>query len=106
MDVFFANRRFAEKCASRKSLQRWLGTERAKRLEVRLQQLRQAEDLAAMRQVTARIHALTADRAGLVALDLVGPYRLLIEPIPPEDLDTWTWADVQQVLVHEVVDYH
>lgn len=106
MDVFFADRRFAEKCASRKTLRRWLGTERAKRLEVRLQQLRQAEDLAAMRQVTTRIHALTGDRAGLVALDLDGPYRLLIEPIPPEGVETWSWADVRQVLVHEVVDYH
>lgn len=106
MELFFADRRFAEKCASRRSMQRSLGAEQAKRLEVRIQQLRRAENLADMRQVTARIHALSQDRTGLVALDLDGPNRLLIEPIPPEGVDQWGWADVRQVLVHEIVDYH
>lgn len=105
VDVFFADRKFGETCASQRELRRKVGEVRAKRIMLRLQQLRVADDLADLRHVTGRVHALGADLQGLVALDLDGPYRLLIEPL--WDLDgPVEWEKVTQVLVVGVDDYH
>lgn len=56
------------------------GPERAKKLEMRLAQLRLADRLADLRSMPGRCHPLTGDLAGLLSLDLDGPYRLLFRP--------------------------
>lgn len=108
VDVFFADRQLAEVCASEKQMKRRFGAVRAKRIAMRLQQLRVADDLADLRAVTTRVHALHGDLAGMVALDLDGPYRLVVEPVwPPEhDSSETEWSAVTSVVVQDVTDYH
>lgn len=108
MELFFASTQLARVFASNRDLIREYGPIRAKRIQTRLQQLRVAEKLSDLREVTARVHELSGDRAGSIALDLDGPYRLLVEPV------TWTvdsggrldWDAVKSVVITEIVDYH
>lgn len=108
VDVFFADRQMADDYASEKQLKRRFGTIRAKRIGLRLQQLRVAEDLADLRAVTTRVHALHGDLAGMVALDLDGPYRLVVEPLwpPAHDSSEADWSAVTSVVVRDITDYH
>lgn len=87
---------------------RTFGQVRARRIAVRLQQLRVAETLAEIRLVTSRCHELTADRSGQLALDLDGPYRLLFEPVEwvVDGHGKLDWTAVRAVVVLEIVDYH
>jgi proteic killer suppression protein len=108
VDVYFADRQLAETCSTERELKRRFGAVRAKRIGVRLQQLRVADTLHDLRSLTARVHELRGDLAGLVALDLDGPYRLLVEPAMTDGqtdgpLD---WSAVTAVVVTEITDYH
>lgn len=106
MEVYFSDRKLAAVCASEREMKKRFGAERARRLATRLQQLDVADTLADLRLVTARVHELTGNRAGLIALDLDGPNRLLIEPIVDTQARPLTWDLVTAVAVIEIVDYH
>ncbi len=108
VEVLYATRQLAKSCASESTLKQKYGPLRAKRLGARLQQLRVAETLADVRLVTTRVHELTDDLEGSIAIDLDGPYRLILEPlnwVTDEDgrLD---WAAVDAVVITEITDYH
>lgn len=108
MDVYFADRRLADTCASEKAMCRQFGSARAKKVALRLQQLELADNLEHLKNVVPRTHALRGDFAGKVALDLDGPYRLIIEPLLPEDHEDsdMDWSAVIEVTVIEITDYH
>lgn len=108
MEVFYASRKLAAMCASMTQMTRAFGPVRARRVAMRLQQLRVAETLAELRLATGRCHELVSDRKGCLALDLDGPYRLVFEPAEwvvnvRGDLD---WSAVRTVVVLEIIDYH
>ena len=81
MEVGFDDVDLAKICGSEREMLRKLGTVRAKRLQVRLKQLKAAETLADLRSMPGRFHELQGDRAGQLSLDLDGPYRLLFRPV-------------------------
>jgi len=62
-----------------------------------------------MRGLPGRLHELTGDRAGVLSLDLDGPYRLLFEPVlsyalgPKGKVD---WSRVACVKILAVEDTH
>jgi proteic killer suppression protein len=109
LEVSFEDPRLRDLFESEKELRKQCGTVRAKKIQVRLADLRAADTLADMRHLPGRCHELTAARAGQLALDLDHPYRLLIrpaeatEPRPGGGLD---WAKVTAVVVLSVTDYH
>jgi proteic killer suppression protein len=108
VDVLYADRKLAALCASMAKMTRELGTVRARRVAMRLQQLRVAETLAELRLATGRCHELTEDRKGCLALDLDGPYRLVFEPVEwvTDARGTLDWSAVRAVIVLEIVNYH
>ena len=108
METYFADSQLAKTCASERLMRRQFGPVRTKRLAVRLQQLRLADNLAELRLVTNRAHELQRDRAGCIALDLDGPYRLIIEPVEwiADESGRLDWSSVKAVVVVSVVDYH
>ena len=108
MEVGYASQRLANTCASSKKLIREFGQVRAKRIMVRLQQLRVADTLADLRLVTTRVHELTGDLKGSIALDLDGPFRLLFEPVDwiTNEQGGLDWSAVDSVVVTQVIDYH
>lgn len=110
MDVFFESKQFAEVCSSRKAMVRTFGTERAKKIERRLQQLSAATVLEDLRHAPGRCHELTADRGGHLSLDLDHPHRLVFRPAsdpPPTKPDGgMDWTRVDAVTVVEIADTH
>jgi proteic killer suppression protein len=87
---------------------RQFGAVRARRVALRLQQLRVAETLDDLRAMTGRCHLLGGDRSGSLALDLDGPYRLIFRPAEwLEDASgRLDWTGVKSVVVLEITDYH
>ena len=111
MQVEFATNKLAKQCANDKNRLRAFGAGRAKKLKIRLTLLVNAETLEELRNAPGRFHELRGDRAGLLAADLDGPYRLIIEPvIPPEEAERHAnglvWSAVKHVRIVGIEDYH
>jgi len=108
VDVFFGDKWLADVCGSEREMRRAFGLVRAKRLGVRLQQLRVAETLADIRLITTRCHELTGDLRGYLALDLDGPYRLLFRALDGSGIPgrAQNLSLVRAVLVERIEDYH
>lgn len=77
---------------------------------MRLASLHAAPTLSDMRGVPGNCHPLRADRAGEFAVDLRGPYRLIIEPdhnpVPRLDDGGIDTNKVTNIRIKEVEDYH
>lgn len=92
-------------------LQRNRGAVQAKKIGLRISTILAARHLGELRPPTpGRFHPLTADKAGWIACDLDGPYRLILEPdhsplptLPDGGLD---WNQVTCVKILGVLDYH
>lgn len=86
------------------------GSDQAKRLRRRLDDLRAAENLSLMRELPGRCHELAGDRQGQLSLDLVHPYRLIFEPanspVPEKDDGGLDWTKVTGVRILDVEDTH
>ena len=84
--------------------------QRAKLIRRRLDDLRAAPNLDAMRSLPGRCHELKGDRSFEISLDLDGPYRLILypahNPIPLKPDLGLDWKKVTVVLVKEVADTH
>ena len=111
MEISFRTPKLAKLCNSRKEMQRRLGAERADRLARRLQELRAGDSLEDMRTLPgARCHELSGNRKGQLAVDVGHPTRLVFEPAenpPPANPDGGLdWAQVTDVVMLEIVDYH
>ncbi|SRR6266566_205523 len=110
VDIVFASRKLEDLCNDAKTRQRELGTDRARRLARRLDDIRAAETLEVMRGLPGRCHELTADRAGQLSLDLDHPHRLVLEPVdhpapqkPDGGLD---WRAVRAIRIIGIEDTH
>ncbi len=109
MEVLFDNPRLAERCRNGSDLVRSYGNVGARKLQARLKDLESVETLEVMAGLPGHCHELKAERAGQLALDLDGGYRLVFRPAedaapgPGGGLD---WSAVRSVVVVEIVDYH
>jgi len=87
-----------------------LGSVRAKKFRVRLNQLAQADTLEDVRNLPGNYHELTGDRKGQWACDLDQPYRLVFtpqeRPIPTNESGQYVWLEITGVEVSEIVNYH
>jgi plasmid maintenance system killer protein len=84
--------------------------QRAKLIRRRLDDLRAAPNLDAMRNLPGRCHELKGDRDFEISLDLDGPYRLILypahNPIPLKPDLGLDWKKVTALLVKQVADTH
>jgi proteic killer suppression protein len=107
--ITFATTKLEKLCQTEKLAVKKYGPKRARLLLLRLQHLDAAPNLHVMRNLPGRCHELKGDRAGMLSVDLDGPYRLLFVPEQPElvkedgGLD---WARVDSIIIHEVEDTH
>ena len=57
-----------------------------------------------------RCHELKGDRAGSLALDLDGPYRLIFDPahnpLPVNNDGGLIWCEVRKIRILDIEDYH
>lgn len=108
MDVAFHTRELRELAHDRKAATKTLGARCAEILRKRLDDLRAATSLEAMRHLPGRCHELKGDRAGELAIDLEHPKRLVFKPADGKRglnslLD---WSSVTAIEILEIIDYH
>ena len=107
MDIIFKSQKFQKIVNTQKLLVQEHGDRQAQRIRRRLDELRAAATLEDLRHLPqARCHELTGDRRGQLSLDLVHPYRLIIEPVPRKADGGLDWSHVTAVLVSGVEDTH
>lgn len=110
MDIYFTSKSLERKCSEERRRVREWGPEGAKKILLRLQQLQAAGTLEDMRSLPGRVHVLSGDRAGQLAIDVHHPRRLVFQPTvqPPPEMDSGRldWAAVESVTILEIVDYH
>ncbi len=110
MDVYFESQKFAELIGNERKRTREFGPENAKWIKKRLDNLRFATNLEAMRNLPGRTHELTGDRAGTFAIDLKHGDRLIVKPAedpPPRKPDGGLdWQAITSVVVVTVENYH
>ena len=110
MDISYANSRIQKICTDDKIAKKELGSEGAKVLKKRLEQMRDADNLDELRFVSGDWHELVGDRKGQLACSLRGLNRLVFTPAndprpikPDGGLD---WSKVTAVINIEIIDYH
>jgi proteic killer suppression protein len=100
----------AKICNSGQERVKAFGPERAKKVGLRLDQMRAAMSLQVFKTVHPRCHSLTGDRNGQWSADLDGPYRLIFEiaddPIPLDEHGNINLAQVRKVRIIDVADTH
>ena len=110
MDIYFASAKLRKQCNDSKEMRKVFGTERAKKMVMRLQAIHAAETLEDLRHAPGNFHELTADRKGQISCSLDGSYRLILEPAedpPPIKEDGGlNWQEVKGLIVKRVEDYH
>ncbi len=111
MDIVFHTPREAQNYNDFKYLVRAYGSEKARRIRMRFDQLKAASNLAEFRNLPGpRCHELTGDRKGQLAVDVKHPFRLILEPandpLPQKADGGLDWTAVTAVKIIEVTDYH
>lgn len=111
MEIYFNSRKVAKVFNSRAQIERTYGRDRGKFLMRRLNELEAAECLADMRCLPqARCHELKGNRKGEVSVDILGPWRLTLQPaddpVPTKPDGGLDWAEVRAVIIIGVEDTH
>lgn len=111
MEVSFASAQLGRLCNNLVTARRKLGEERAKKLQLRLDQISAATHLAELATLPqARCHQLKGDRDERFSLDLDGPHRLIVEvdhdPVPRTADGGVDREKIERLLVLEIRDTH
>lgn len=98
MQITYKNRRIERVCTDVSAAEKAYGREMADKISMRIGQISMADAIEQMIQNhIGRCHALTNNRKGQYAMDLVHPYRLIL---------TKQGDRVQIAHIIEIVDYH
>jgi len=111
VEVEFRSKKLAKSCADDRARVRAYGSERAKKLKLRLSSLVAASCLEDLRNAPGRLHELSGDRAGEFAADLDGPFRLVFEPVVSDaerdhHSEGWVWSKISRIRILGIEDYH
>ncbi|MEA4905621.1 MAG: type II toxin-antitoxin system RelE/ParE family toxin [Petrimonas sp.] len=110
MNITFGDVNIEKLANDYKKCQRKMGAIRAKKFNIRLNDLRNADTLEDVRHLPGRYHELVEDRKGQWACDLDHPYRLIFEPheqpIPTDKDGKYIWIEIKGVEIIEIKDYH
>lgn len=107
--IKYRDKKFEKLLNDDKLLIRSFGVSNARKIILRLNQIKAASSLGAMlTQRVGRCHPLSADRQGQFAFDVEQPYRLIV--MPEYDNKTAGQAEdlsqVKTIIIMEVTDYH
>ena len=110
VEISYKNRKLEKQLTDPREMAKSFG-QLARKVNQRLKDLTDAENLAIMRTIpAARCHELTGDRKGELAVDVSGNYRMIFEPnhdpIPKKDDGGLKWEDVTKIQINEIEDYH
>ena len=98
MKISYKNKKIQRICTDAKVSDRAYGNEMSEKIQMRIDEIRASDTVEEMiRFRIGRCHALTNNRKGQYAVDLVHPYRLVFEKYGNE---------IQIAHIMEIVDYH
>ena len=110
MIILFQDPDFQEECNNDKLLKRRQGDRRSKKIRQRLDDLKAAENLSAMKSLPGRCHELKGEHHGHLSLDLDHPWRLIFAPAdnPPalKGDGGMDWDNVRVVIILGIEDTH
>jgi plasmid maintenance system killer protein len=110
MIIVFEDRKFEKQCNNQSKLIKVQGAFRAKKIRLRLDDLKAALTLEDMRNAPGRCHELHGNLADHLSLDLDHPYRLLFipdqDPMPRKEDGGLDWTQVIAVKIVGVRDTH
>lgn len=110
MEIHFDNEKFKQCCNEHKRLVQRYGTQMAKVIRRRLDDLDAAETLDDLKNLPGRCHELLHDRADQLSLDLVHPKRLIFKandkPVPRKPDGGLDWGRIKSVLILDIEDTH
>ena len=111
MEITFRTRRLERTFSSDRELRREYGTAMAETIQSRIAVLRRVNSLTDLPpEPPTRRHLLSGGRNGQYAIDLVHPYRLILEPnhdpVPRRADGGINTDQVTAITIMEVVDYH
>ena len=98
LDITYKTRKLKKICTDAKAAEKAHGREMAELIHQRIDEISAADSVEMMIQFRiGRCHALTQNRKGQYAVDLVHPYRLVFEK---------HGNTIQIAHIVEIVDYH
>ncbi len=98
MEITYRTRKLERVCTNAGAAEKAYGSEMADKIHQRIDELSASATVEMMVQYhIGRCHALTQNRKGQYAMDLVHPYRLVFEKYGEE---------IQIANILEIVDYH
>ncbi len=98
MEIRYKNKKIEKICTEVKTAEKAYGREMAEKIHQRIDEITASETVEMMILFhIGRCHALSQNRKGQFAVDLVHPYRLVFKK---DD------AEIQIVKILEIVDYH
>lgn len=110
MDISFRTSKLRKTLTKAKKRRRTYGTNSAKKIKRRLDDLRAAECLEDMRHLPGRCHELRGDLKGVLSLDVQHPYRLLFvpahDPVPKKPDGGLDWTQVTAITIIDIENTH
>lgn len=111
MKIVLSSRRLKKALNSKDALTQAYGDRMAKRIKMRLAVLEAAKTLdCVLTHPPERLHQLRGDRIGEFAVDLVHPYRLILEPthhpVPRREDGGIDRTRVMAITILGITDYH
>jgi proteic killer suppression protein len=114
MDISFKNKKIAKTFNECTQLLKTHGKLRAKKIRIRMKELRAAESLMGFwppKSPPERCHELTqGKRSGQLSVDLDHPYRLIFvpdhDPVPTREDGGLDWSQVTAIKILGVEDTH
>jgi plasmid maintenance system killer protein len=108
--ISYKSRKLKKQLSDPKEMLKSFG-QQARKVNQRLKDLTDADNLAVMRTLSAaRCHELTGDRKGELAVDVSSNYRMIFEPnhdpIPQKPDGGLKWEEVTKIQINEIEDYH
>lgn len=98
MDITYKNRKLKKICTNAKTAERVYGRKMADKIHQRIDEISASDTVEMMIQFhIGRCHALTQNRKGQYAVDLVHPYRLVF---------IVNGKEIEVANIIEIVDYH
>ena len=113
MDISFKSTKLEKVFNEGKRLKKVHGEIRAKKIGIRLKELRAATSLYDFwppKSSPDRCHELTKERKGQLSVDLDHPYRLIFEPnhnpVPSKPDGGLDWRQVKAIMITGIEDTH
>ena len=98
LKIEYKNKKLEKVCTDAKTAEKQYGCQMAEKIQMRIDQITAADSINMLVQLhIGRCHALTGDRKGQYAMDLVHPYRLVFQEKE---------NSVEIALILDIVDYH